>query len=392
MGTKKTSDSNAFLARFFQNRTQNWDPTIYAFGGALPAESQYTPITLNYAFGGGGAAFPGLARGNDPSTQGGAYCNASPSPNQDPYTCGNAFMNWFNPGSGEFFFEVATFGYFGYYTAPDGSSGMAVDNTTATNWVQLWAVPPPGFVAPPPSPPPPSPPPVPVPPSPPPSPLPPLPPPSPSPPPPSPSPPHPQPPAPPSPPPPSPSPPPSLAPPSFVPPPLSPPPVPPSPANVALSFPALNPPPSSPPPSPLPHPPPSQPPHPPPPPPPPPLPPPNAAATLEALAAQISALQRSMPPLCAAGQLLQRNASGAWSCVTLVAPSDAAGFCRSASLDSGAPTLSCDAPAPSALPLPPDCVPPGGEWLGWDSSGGGAWRCVCATGFSGASCDAAVLA
>lgn len=110
--------------------------------------------------------------------------------------------------------------------------------------------------------------------------------------------------------------------------------------------------------------------------PPPPSPPPLSLASLQA---QISAM---MPPTCAAGQLLQYDTQKGWSCATPLPAAPVAGkLCRA---DAAGASVVCDV-APSALAVPPDCMPPGGARLEYTAAAG--WTCVCVPGFSGASCS-----
>jgi hypothetical protein len=100
--------------------------------------------------------------------------------------------------------------------------------------------------------------------------------------------------------------------------------------------------------------------------------------SLASLQSQLTSLAALLPPACTGSSFLQRTATG-WACVTPVSGlSTAGGWCRAAAAGS----LSCDAAAQTP---PPSCLPPGGAWLGYNASAGG-WQCVCALGWSGASC------
>ena len=161
------------------------------------------------------------------------------------------------------------------------------------------------------------------------------------------------------------------SPPPPLPPPPPPPPPPPSPS---VASPPPRPPPSWPPP---PLPPPSRPP---PPRPPSPPKPPSPPLSLASLQAQIAAL---MPPTCDTGQLLQYDSAG-WHCVTALQPvgvADADKYCRA---DAEGASVVCDV-APASLSTPPECMPPGGARLEYTAAAG--WVCVCAPGYSGASCS-----
>ena len=112
--------------------------------------------------------------------------------------------------------------------------------------------------------------------------------------------------------------------------------------------------------------------------------------SLASLAARIAALQAAMPPTScdAPGSFLQRDAGGAWTCVAPIAPAAAAGaFCRASAASSSAAggAIVCDQPAAVALAQPPQCLPPGGQRLGYDAVSG--WVCICVSGWTGASCN-----
>ena len=105
--------------------------------------------------------------------------------------------------------------------------------------------------------------------------------------------------------------------------------------------------------------------------------------SLASLQAQLEALKAQLPPTCNGSSFLQRNSNG-WLCVTPVRQSgNSSGWCR-ASQD-GSETITCDV-SPALLGSPPDCRPPGGKWLGFNSTLGG-WICVCNAGWSGTSCN-----
>jgi hypothetical protein len=129
----------------------------------------------------------------------------------------------------------------------------------------------------------------------------------------------------------------------------------------------------------------------------PPLPPPPrppAAApggttppSLASLQAQLDAVRATLtPPSCATGQLLQYTraaapgAAGRWLCTAPVSAAFPDQWCRA----DGAGGVACDRAPPSALATPPGCMPPGGAKLLYSAAAG--WACVCAAGWSGASC------
>ena len=121
----------------------------------------------------------------------------------------------------------------------------------------------------------------------------------------------------------------------------------------------------------------------------PPAPPISDQATIAALQAQLAVLASRMPPaLCpSASPFLQRGESGVWTCVPLpIAISAAGDVCRASVVDGANATIACDQPQPAAVPVPPDCMPPGAAWLGYNASAGG-WVCTCSIGYTGTSCD-----
>ena len=105
-------------------------------------------------------------------------------------------------------------------------------------------------------------------------------------------------------------------------------------------------------------------------------PPPLSIASIQA---QLAALKAQLPPNCVGSSFLQRTATG-WACVAPVGDLSAAGWCRAAPGGGG---VTCDAAPP--LAAPPRCLPPGGSWLGFNSSAGG-WVCVCKPGWAGRTC------
>jgi hypothetical protein len=105
-------------------------------------------------------------------------------------------------------------------------------------------------------------------------------------------------------------------------------------------------------------------------------PPPLSVASIQA---QLAALKAQLPPNCVGSSFLQRTATG-WACVAPVSDLSATGWCRAAPGGGG---VTCDAAPP--LAAPPRCLPPGGSWLGFNSSAGG-WVCVCKPGWAGRTC------
>jgi hypothetical protein len=102
------------------------------------------------------------------------------------------------------------------------------------------------------------------------------------------------------------------------------------------------------------------------------------------LQAQIASLQATLAfPDCADGEFLQFTASGLWQCASPVHAGTAGQFCRAASDPGDAPVM-CDVGAPQ-VEKPPDCQPPGAKFLTYSAQSG--WVCVCAAGYTGASCN-----
>ncbi len=95
----------------------------------------------------------------------------------------------------------------------------------------------------------------------------------------------------------------------------------------------------------------------------------------------------AQPPSCAANELLQyeRAAPGAtfgrWLCTAPITAASPGGWCRA----DGTAAAACDAAPPSQLGAPPDCMAPRGLRLEYTTASG--WACVCAPGYTGASCE-----
>jgi hypothetical protein len=92
------------------------------------------------------------------------------------------------------------------------------------------------------------------------------------------------------------------------------------------------------------------------------------------------------PPSCAANELLQYERSpgaafGRWFCTAPIRATSPDGWCRA---DGGA-AAACDAAPPSQLATPPDCMAPRGLRLEYIPMSG--WACICAAGYTGASCQ-----